>query len=120
MALIIEKPSIINAAGTGGKVIEEYFGHVNSKTQEVSIAHMISPSGWSEPGQVPEFNEYTVVLKGKIQVETREATHVVSAGQGILTLKGEWTRYSTPFSEGAEYIAVCLPAFSPDTVHRDE
>ncbi len=116
----IDKPTIIKPAGNKPKRIEEYVGRVNSSTGEVSVAKMTSPSGWVEPGQTPEFDEYTVVLKGTITVETKESTTEVSAGEAIITHKGEWVRYSTPGAEGAEYIAVCLPAFSPDTVHRDE
>jgi mannose-6-phosphate isomerase-like protein (cupin superfamily) len=119
MAQIIKSPSIIKAAGNKEKKIEEFFGKVNSKTGEVSIARMTSPEGWIEPGQIPEFNEYTVVLKGKIKITTKKGELIVSEGQGILTSKGEWVQYSTPFEGGAEYIAVCLPAFSPDIVHRD-
>lgn len=115
----LKSPSIVSAAGTGEKIIREYFGHVNSNSSEVSIAHMVSPEGWAEPGQCPEFNEYTVVLKGKLKVNTKDEEIVVSAGEAIMTGKGEWVRYSTPFEGGAEYIAVCLPAFSPDLVHRD-
>lgn len=120
MAIIIKKPAVIEAAGTGGKIIKEYFGRVNSKTPGVSIAHMNSPEGWEEPGQCPEFDEYTVVLKGSIQVKTKSETHKITEGEGIITNKGEWVQYSTPFKGGAEYIAVCLPAFSPDIVHRDQ
>jgi mannose-6-phosphate isomerase-like protein (cupin superfamily) len=120
MAQIIIAPSVIQAAGTGGKIIHEYFGRVNSKTGALSFAHMDSPEGWSEPGQIPEFDEYTVVLKGKIQVDTKKEKFIISEGQAIMTEKGEWVKYSTPFKGGAEYIAICLPAFSPDTVHRDE
>jgi mannose-6-phosphate isomerase-like protein (cupin superfamily) len=120
MVRIINKPSIIEAAGTGGKVIKEYIGRVNSETSGVSIAHMISPEGWEEPGQCPEFDEYTVVLKGSVQVKTNKELHVIKEGQGIITGKGEWVQYSTPFKGGAEYIAVCLPAFSPEIVHRDQ
>lgn len=120
MIKIIETPSIIKAAGTKEKIIEEYFGRVNSKTTEVSIAHMKSPEGWLEPGQCPEFNEYTVVLKGTLKVKTRSTEFMVHEGQGILVEKNEWIQYSTPFKGGAEYIAVCLPAFSPETVHRDK
>ncbi len=116
----ITAPTRIHAAGTPPKVIEEFIGHVNSATSAVSVARMQSPSGWSEPGQTPEFDEYTVVLRGALRVETREGTYDVTAGQGIITSKGEWVRYSSPGPEGAEYIAVCLPAFSPDTVKRDE
>jgi mannose-6-phosphate isomerase-like protein (cupin superfamily) len=120
MATIIKKPAVIEAAGTGGKIIKEYIGRVNSKTSGVSIAHMNSPEGWEEPGQCPEFDEYTVVLKGSIQVKTKSETYKIKEGEGIITGKGEWVQYSTPFSGGAEYIAVCLPAFSPDIVHRDQ
>ncbi len=116
----IEKPSIIEAAGIKPKKIEEFFGNVNSGTGEVSIARMTSPEGWVEPGQTPEFDEYTVVLKGALHVETREGSYDVAAGEGILVSKGEWVRYSTPAPEGAHYIAVCIPAFSPDTVLRDD
>ncbi len=119
MAKMIERPTRIEAAGNKPKLIDEFFGHVNSHTTGISIALMQSPSGWVEPGQTPEFDEYTVVLRGRLKVETKEGTLEVSAGQGVLTSKGEWVRYSTPGHEGAEYIAVCLPAFSPDTVHRD-
>ena len=120
MPTLIKSPSIIEAAGNKPKIIEEYFGRVNSKTSEVSIAKMTSPQGWVEPGQKPEFDEYTVVLKGTLQVKTERETIDVKAGTAILTKKGEWIQYSTPDPEGAEYIAVCLPAFSPDTVHRDQ
>lgn len=119
MAKIIKAPSIIKGAGNKEKKIEEFFGRVNSNTSEVSIARMTSPEGWVEPGQCPEFNEYTVVLKGKIKVKTKTEEIIVTEGQGIITAKGEWVQYSTPFKGGAEYIAVCLPAFSPDIVHRD-
>jgi mannose-6-phosphate isomerase-like protein (cupin superfamily) len=120
MAQLIKSPSIIKAAGTKEKIIKEFFGQVNSKTSEVSIAHMKSPEGWSEPGQTPKFNEYTVVLKGKLRINTKDEEFEVSEGQGIMTEKDEWVRYSTPFEGGAEYIAVCLPAFSPELVHRDD
>jgi mannose-6-phosphate isomerase-like protein (cupin superfamily) len=120
MAQLIKSPSIIKAAGTKEKIIKEFFGQVNSKTSEVSIAHMKSPEGWSEPGQTPKFNEYTVVLKGKLRINTKDEEFEVSEGQGIMTEKDEWVRYSTPFEGGAEYIAVCLPAFSPDIVQRDD
>ena len=119
MAQLIAKPKVIPAAGKPPKIIEEFIGHVNSGTSAISIAKMTSPSGWSEPGQTPEFDEFTIVLRGKLQVETREAVHQVSTGQAIFVSRGEWVRYSTPDPEGAEYIAVCLPAFSPETVHRD-
>jgi ethanolamine utilization protein EutQ (cupin superfamily) len=114
----IAKPTVIEAAGNKPKIIEEFIGRVNSKTDAVSVARMTSPAGWVEPGQTPEFDEYTVVLKGALHVATRDSTVVVAAGQAIITHAGEWIRYSTP--EGAEYVAVCLPAFSPATVHRDE
>lgn len=120
MALKIGKPTVVEAAGNKKKIIEEYFGLVNSKDSQVSIAKMKSPPGWIEPGQKPEFAEYTVVLNGTLRVETEVDIHEVRAGEAILTAKGEWVRYSTPGPEGAEYVAVCLPAFSPGTVHRDE
>lgn len=120
MAKIIKAPSLIKAAGIKEKIIKEYFGNVNSHSSEVSIAHMTSPEGWIEPGQCPEFNEYTVVLKGKLKINSRDEEYIVPEGQGIMTQKGEWVQYSSPFKGGAEYIAVCLPAFSPDIVKRDE
>jgi mannose-6-phosphate isomerase-like protein (cupin superfamily) len=120
MAKLITRPTVIPAAGEPPKIIEEFFGRVNSQSSVVSIARMTSPSGWREPGQTPEFDEYTVVLKGELQVETREALFKVGAGQAILVSASEWVRYSTPGAAGAEYVAVCLPAFSPSTVHRDE
>ena len=120
MAKFISAPTVIPAAGEPPKIIEEFFGRVNSATAQASIAKMTSPSGWREPGQTPEFDEYTVVLRGELQVETRSAIHKVAAGQAILVDAGEWVRYSTPIAGGAEYIAICLPAFSPQTVHRDE
>jgi quercetin dioxygenase-like cupin family protein len=120
MAKLISAPTVIPAAGQPRKIIEEFIGRINSQTSAVSIAKMTSPSGWREPAQTPEFDEYTVVLKGELQVKTREAVHKVAAGQGIIVSAGEWVRYSTPASDGAEYIAVCLPAFSPQSVHRDE
>jgi quercetin dioxygenase-like cupin family protein len=116
----IKSPSIIDAAGTGGKIIEEFFGRVNSNTSEVSIARMTSPKGWVEPGQSPDFNEYTLVLKGTLKVVTSEGEILVSAGEAILTGSGEWVQYSSPFEGGAEYVAVCLPAFAMDLVKRDE
>jgi len=119
MAKLISQPTLIPAAGYPPKVIEEFIGRVNSQTSAISIARMTSPSGWREPGQTPEFDEYTVVLKGELQVETRGAVHKVAAGQAIIVQAGEWVRYGTPGPDGAEYIAVCLPAFSPDTVHRE-
>lgn len=119
MATLIPRPTVIQSAGNKPKLIEEFFGRVNSRTDAVSIARMRSPGGWVEPGQTPEFDEYTVVLRGELQVTTKSGTVTVQAGQAVLTPKGEWVQYSTPHPEGAEYIAVCLPAFSPDTVHRD-
>jgi ethanolamine utilization protein EutQ (cupin superfamily) len=104
----------------GGKLLDEYAGRVNTGSGDVSIAHMRSPSGWSEPGQTPEFDEYTVVLNGCLHIEYKDGALDVCAGQAVLASKGEWVRYSTPSPEGAEYIAVCLPAFAPGTVHRDE
>src|SRR5262245_41885329 len=117
MATVITAPKRIEAHGTPPKQIEEFVGRVNSTTEGVSIARMVSPAGWGEPGQTPEFDEYTVVLRGALKVETRGGEHRVAAGQAIIVGRGEWVRYSTP--EGAEYIAVCIPAFSPDTVHRE-
>ena len=119
MPTFIPAHTQITAAGNKPKIIQEYVGRVNSKTSAASIAHMKSPSGWVEPGQTPEFDEYTLVLKGCLKVESRDGVQEVRAGQAIITSKGEWVRYSTPEADGAEYIAVCLPAFSPDTVHRD-
>lgn len=119
LPILIPQPTRIAAAGTKPKLIEEYVGRVNSKTNEVSIAHMHSPSGWVEPGQTPQFDEYTLVLKGMLRVKTQSGSLDVRPGQAIVTQKGEWVQYSTPEAEGAEYVAVCLPAFSPDTVRRD-
>ena len=119
MAHIISGPTRIKAHGEPTKTIEEFVGHVNSKTAAVSIARMISPSGWSEPGQRPEFDEFTVGLRGVLQAETDDGILRVPAGQALVVNKGEWVRYSSPNAAGAEYISVCLPAFSPDTVHRD-
>lgn len=115
----IKSPSVIRAAGNMPKIIEEFVGHVNSKTDAVSIARMKSPAGWIEPGQTPEFDEYTVVLRGMLRVATRNEVFEVRAGQAIIAGRGEWVQYSTPEPEGAEYIAVCIPPFSPDNVHRD-
>jgi quercetin dioxygenase-like cupin family protein len=120
MPRFIEAPTIIEAAGNKPKRIEEYAGRVNSQQSEVSVARMVSPSGWVEPGQRPEFNEITVVLKGRLHLQHEGGEGEVSAGQAVITAPGEWVRYSTPGADGAEYIAVCLPAFSPATVHRDE
>ena len=119
MPTLIKSPTRIEAAGNKPKLIDEYIGRVNSGTEAASVAHMRSPGGWVEPGQTPEFDEVTVVLKGTLRVEHRGGTVDVHAGQAVITHKGEWVRYSTPGEEGAEYIAVCLPAFSPDTVRRD-
>jgi mannose-6-phosphate isomerase-like protein (cupin superfamily) len=120
MPIKINKPTVIDAAGNKPKVIEEYIGFVNSQTSDLSIARMKSPSGWVEPGQKPEFKEYTIVLKGMLRVKTTEEQIDIHAGEAIIVKANEWVQYSTPNDEGAEYIAVCLPAFSPDTVHRDE
>src|SRR3954464_16086620 len=119
MAQHIAKPTIVAAAGNLPKKIAEFIGRVNSGTSSVSVAQRTSPAGWSEPGQTPEFDEYTVVLRGVLRVETREGEHIVAAGQAIIVSRGEWVRYSTPEPSGAEYVAVCIPAFSPDTVHRE-
>jgi mannose-6-phosphate isomerase-like protein (cupin superfamily) len=116
----IKQPSIINSAGNKPKLIEEYIGRVNSNTEALSIARMKSPPGWEEPGQRPEFNEYTVVLKGSLKVRTADQTIDIHKGQAVIALAGEWVQYSTPGREGAEYIAVCSPAFSPKSVHRDD
>jgi mannose-6-phosphate isomerase-like protein (cupin superfamily) len=119
MPTLIPAPTRITAAGNKPKLIDEYVGRVNTKQGELSVAHMRSPGGWLEPGQTPGFREITVVMKGLLRVE-HEGGHLdVRAGQAVVTEPGEWVRYSTPESEGAEYIAICLPAFSPDTVHRD-
>jgi quercetin dioxygenase-like cupin family protein len=120
MPLHIEGPSRIEAAGDKPKIIDEYVGRVNSHTSELSVAHMRSPAGWTEPRQRPEFHEYTVVLRGTLRVEHDGGTLDVKAGQAVITYPGESVRYSTPFADGAEYVAVCLPAFSPVTVHRDD
>ncbi len=119
MPTLISHPTVIKAAGNKPKTIEEYIGRVNSGTPAVSIARMQSPSGWAEPGQRPEFDEYTVVLRGMLRVESASGALEVSAGQAVIVRSGEWVRYSTPGPDGAEYIAVCLPAFAPETVHRD-
>jgi mannose-6-phosphate isomerase-like protein (cupin superfamily) len=119
MPTFIQQPSIVQAAGNKPKIIEEYVGRVNSHTEGVSVARMKSPSGWVEPGQTPEFDEYTVVLRGTLRVTSRDGSIDVHAGQAVVTHRGEWVQYSTPGAEGAEYVAICLPAFSMDTVHRD-
>jgi mannose-6-phosphate isomerase-like protein (cupin superfamily) len=120
MPKLIDKPTVIDCVGTKPKQIQEFAGRVNSNHSAVSVARMISPSGWEEPGQRPEFEEVTVVLKGMLRVEHEHGVLDVHAGQGVIAAPGEWVRYSTPGAEGAEYVAVCLPAFSPATVHRDE
>ena len=119
MATFIPASTVIPAAGEPPKIIEEYFGRVNSGCELVSIAKMTSPAGWQEPGQTPEFDEYTVVLRGELRVETKTDIHKIGSGQAVVVRAGEWVRYSTPGPDGAEYIAVCLPAFSPATVHRE-
>jgi mannose-6-phosphate isomerase-like protein (cupin superfamily) len=119
MAQFIPSPTRIEAQGTPPKTIEEFVGRVNSRTGALSIARMVSPSGWNEPAQKPEFVEFTVVLRGTLSVQTDSDNYEVGAGQGIIVPRGERVRYSTPGPDGAEYIAVCLPAFSPDTVHRE-
>lgn len=119
MPKLIATPTRIVAAGNKPKIIEEFIGRVNSQESRLSIAHMRSPSGWIEPGQTPEFDEFTLVLRGALKVTHKQGVLDVSAGQAIVTSAGEWVQYSTPHPEGAVYIAVCLPAFSPDTVHRD-
>ena len=119
MPIFISSPSIVNAAGNKPKIIEEFVGRVNTGTNGVSIARMRSPGGWVEPGQIPEFDEYTIVLRGSVRVMTKAGAVDVSAGKAIMVTKGEWVQYGSPEPDGAEYIAVCLPAFSPDNVHRD-
>jgi quercetin dioxygenase-like cupin family protein len=117
---LIERPTVIAAAGNRPKQIQEFAGRVNSEHSAVSVARMVSPSGWQEPGQRPDFEEITVVLRGMLRVEHEGGAINVRAGQAVVTAPGEWVRYSTPEQDGAEYIAVCLPAFSPSSVHRDE
>jgi quercetin dioxygenase-like cupin family protein len=120
MPVLIPQPTRIQAAGNKPKLIDEYIGRVNSGATALSVAHMRSPGGWVEPGQTPEFDEYTIVLRGCLRVESTAGPAIdVQAGQAVHTRAGEWVRYSTPGDDGAEYIAVCLPAFSPGTVHRD-
>jgi ethanolamine utilization protein EutQ len=116
---LVEKPARVAAAGSKPKLIDEYIGRVNSETHGVSVAHMRSPEGWTEPGQTPDFEEYTVVLKGVLRVEHKEGRLDVQAGQAVIAPRGEWVRYSTPEPDGAEYIAVCSPAFTLDAAHRD-
>jgi ethanolamine utilization protein EutQ len=120
MPTLIPQPTRITAAGNKPKLIDEYIGRVNTKTSAVSVAHMHSPAGWIEPGQTPAFDEFTIVLQGFLRVEHRGGALDVPSGQGVIAHAGEWIRYSTPHEPGAEYIAVCLPAFSMETVHRDE
>ena len=119
MPTLINTPSVIQAAGNKPKIIEEFIGRVNSKTESLSVARMKSPGGWAEPGQTPEFDEYTLVLSGKLLVTSKTGVTEVSAGQAVITQRGEWVQYSTPGPEGAEYVAICLPAFSMQSVHRD-
>ncbi len=119
MPTLIPAPTRILAAGNKPKSIEEYVGRVNSQTSSVSVAHMRSPAGWLEPGQRPTFDEYTLVLRGMLRLEHEGGVLEVRAGQAVVAHAGEWVRYGSPESEGAEYVAVCVPAFSPDTVHRD-
>jgi quercetin dioxygenase-like cupin family protein len=120
MVKVIKSPTLVKAAGTKEKIIKEYIGNVNTSTSSVSIAMMRSPEGWEEPGQTPEFDEYTLVLKGKLLVRTHGNEILLSEGEVVIAEKGEWVRYSSPEPGGAEYIAVCLPAFSPAAVHRDD
>jgi len=119
MPELIAKPARVQAVGTKPKLIDEYIGHVNSATDGVSVAHMRSPGGWIEPGQTPDFDEYTVVLRGMLRVESHSGTLDVREGQAVITRRGEWVRYSTPEAAGAEYIAVCSPAFTLAAAHRD-
>ena len=119
MAEHIKEPAIIPSAGNIPKIIEEFFGRINTQTGDLSIARMKSPSGWSEPGQTPEFDEYTLVLRGMVRVRMKDTSYDISAGEAFIVRSGERVQYSTPGSDGAEYISVCTPAFSPETVHRD-
>jgi len=119
MPTLIAAPAVVAAAGTKPKRIEVFAGRINSGHADVSVARMVSPSGWQEPGQRPDFEEITVVLRGMLRVEHKDGVLDVRAGQAVVTAPGEWVRYSTPEPDGAEYVAVCIPAFSPDTVHRD-
>jgi mannose-6-phosphate isomerase-like protein (cupin superfamily) len=120
MPTLIPTPTRVRAAGTKPKLIDEHIGRINSNTSALSVAHMRSPEGWDEPGQTPQFDEFTVVLKGRLQVRYRGGCLEVGEGQAVIAHRGEWVQYSTPDQGGAEYIAVCLPAFSPETVHRDQ
>jgi mannose-6-phosphate isomerase-like protein (cupin superfamily) len=119
MAIHIRKPTVIKAEGNKPKLIEEFVGGVNTQTETLSVARMKSPEGWVEPGQTPEFDEYTLVLSGTLRVETKSGDFLVRGGEAIIAPKGEWVRYSSPEAGGAEYVAICRPAFSPQTVHRD-
>ena len=119
MPTFIKKPTQIKAEGNKTKIIEEYIGRINSKTEDLSVAHMKSPSGWIEPGQQPEFNEYAIVLHGMLRVKYKDGIMDVHEGEAVIVHSGEWVQYSTPSPEGAEYIAICLPAFSVDTVNKD-
>src|SRR5687768_11539269 len=120
MPILIERPTRVEAAGNKPKLIDEYVGRANTGESRLSVAHMRSPGGWGEPGQTPEFDEYTVVLAGLLRVEHRDGSLEVRPGQAVMTRAGEWVRYSTPLPDGAEYLAICLPAFAPQTVHRDQ
>ena len=119
MIRFIEKPSEIRASGNKEKLIQEFVGNVNTKTSEVSIAKMVSPEGWEESGQTPQFDEYTIVLSGILRIETEKGVFDIKAGQAVLVERNEWVKYSTPYPGGAEYIAICRPAFSPSLVNRD-
>ena len=119
MAVLIEKPTRIEAAGNMEKIIREFVGKVNTETADISIARMESPAGWEEPGQTPAFREYTIVLRGFLKAETREQAFDIGAGQAFIAEAGEWVRYSSPYEGGAEYISVCIPAFSPELVNRE-
>ena len=119
MPTLIPQPTRVTAAGNKPKLIDEYIGRVNTRTEAVSVAHMRSPQGWEEPGQTPEFDEFTLVLQGTLRVRHKDGQIEVTAGQAVIAQRGEWIQYSTPAEGGAEYVAVCLPAFSLETVHRD-
>ena len=119
MPKIIKSPTTIESVGNKPKIIKEFIGLVNSKTSNISIAHMHSPGDWSEPGQKPDFDEYTILLEGRLKVETEDDILYINKGEAIIAYAGEWVKYSTPDKNGAKYIAVCIPAFSPDTVNRD-
>jgi mannose-6-phosphate isomerase-like protein (cupin superfamily) len=120
LARLIERPTVVAAAGNKPKRIEEFVGRANTGSASVSVARMTSPEGWLEPGQTPEFDEFTLVLAGTLRVETKAGSFDVGAGQAVHAPAGEWVRYGTPLEGGASYVAVCLPAFAPETVHRDE